>query len=46
MRNYRVYLRDILDCINRIDKFTKGIPYSEFIKMKPENAVKKMMDVK
>ncbi|MDI6687729.1 MAG: DUF86 domain-containing protein [Desulfobacterales bacterium] len=32
MRNCRVYLRDILDCINRIDKYTKGIQYSEFVK--------------
>ncbi len=31
MRNYRVYLSDILDCINRIEKHTKGILYSEFV---------------
>lgn len=32
MRNYRVYLSDILDCINRIERYTKGISYSEFVK--------------
>lgn len=32
MRNYRVYLSDILDCINRIDKYTIGILFSEFVK--------------
>jgi uncharacterized protein with HEPN domain len=31
MRNYRVYLSDILDCINRIERYIKGISYSEFV---------------
>ncbi len=33
MRNYRVYLSDILDCINRIERYTKSISYSEFVRM-------------
>ena len=32
MRNYRVYLNDILKCIKKIEKYTEGITYDEFIK--------------
>ncbi|MCG8542069.1 MAG: DUF86 domain-containing protein [Clostridia bacterium] len=32
MRNYRVYVNDILKCIKKIEKYTEGITYDEFIK--------------
>ncbi|MFW6046960.1 MAG: DUF86 domain-containing protein [Candidatus Woesearchaeota archaeon] len=30
MRNYKVYLKDILKCIKKIKKYTENISYSEF----------------
>lgn len=32
MRNYRIYVNDILKCIKKIEKYTEGITYDEFIK--------------
>jgi uncharacterized protein with HEPN domain len=32
MRNYRVYLNDILTSIKRIEKYTRDIRYDEFVK--------------
>jgi len=32
MRNYRVYLNDILNCIKKINKYTDNITYEEFSK--------------
>lgn len=30
MRNYKVYLNDILNCIKKIEKYTEDISYNEF----------------
>ena len=31
-KEYRVYLEDILDCIGKIEEYSKGISYTEFKK--------------
>ena len=30
MRNYKVYLNDILNCIDKIEKYTENISYDKF----------------
>ncbi len=31
-RDVRLYLTDILDCIDRIERYTTGLSYEDFIK--------------
>ena len=31
MYNYKVYLKDILECIDRIEEYTKSMDYNEFV---------------
>lgn len=32
MRDFRVYLEDMIDAINRIEEYTKGMSYEAFVK--------------
>lgn len=32
MRDYRIYLNDIMNCIKKIKKYTENISYDEFDK--------------
>ena len=32
MREFQVYLEDIIDAINKIEEYTEGLTYSKFIK--------------
>ncbi len=31
MRDYRAYLKDILEAIERIEKYTEGLDYDDFL---------------
>jgi uncharacterized protein with HEPN domain len=30
-RDYRLYIKDILDCIEKIEEFTAGMDYEDFV---------------
>jgi len=34
MRDYRVYLRDILEAIKRIEEYTEGLDFDDFLENK------------
>lgn len=45
-RDYKLFVKDILDCINKIEEFVKGISYEDFVKDdKTSSAVVRKLEV-
>ena len=46
MRDYRAYLKDILEAIERIEEYTEGLDFDDFLQNKPvQDAVVRRLEI-